>query len=169
MIRLKAEVFGKHLEIALQLRDKVVSADIDGRHHDLEVRALGDGDYLLVDGNSVYDCRVVTSRNEADRIEVNLRGISYALRLTDPKRLRSGQSGAEHQKGAAEIVAPMPGKVVRVLVEIGAQVEAGAGILVVEAMKMQNEMKSPKAGVVSTLHTETGATVNAGDVLAVVE
>ena len=63
----------------------------------------------------------------------------------------------------------MPGKVVRVLVESGASVEIGAGIVVVEAMKMQNEMKSPKAGVVTSINAQVGATVSAGDVLAVIE
>jgi biotin carboxyl carrier protein len=63
----------------------------------------------------------------------------------------------------------MPGKIVRVLVEVGAQVEAGAGVVVVEAMKMQNEMKSPKAGVIISINAEAGATVNAGDVLAVID
>jgi biotin carboxyl carrier protein len=63
----------------------------------------------------------------------------------------------------------MPGKIVRVLIEEGAQVEAGAGLVVVEAMKMQNELKSPKAGTVTELRARAGATVNAGDVLVVVE
>jgi biotin carboxyl carrier protein len=58
---------------------------------------------------------------------------------------------------------------VRILVAVGDQVEAGAGIVVVEAMKMQNEMKSPKAGTVVALNIKTGATVNGGDVLAIVE
>ncbi len=63
----------------------------------------------------------------------------------------------------------MPGKVVRVLVEVGSQVKAGDGIIVVEAMKMQNEMRSPKAGTVIALNVQTGATVNGGDVLVVIE
>ena len=63
----------------------------------------------------------------------------------------------------------MPGKVVRVMVEAGAEVEAGDGIVVVEAMKMQNEMKSPRAGKVLTVNVEVGTTVNGGDVLAVIE
>jgi biotin carboxyl carrier protein len=63
----------------------------------------------------------------------------------------------------------MPGKVVRVLVEVGSEVAAGDGIIVVEAMKMQNEMKSPKAGKVVALNIQTGVTVNGGDVLAVIE
>jgi biotin carboxyl carrier protein len=63
----------------------------------------------------------------------------------------------------------MPGKIVRVLVQAGDKVEAGAGIIVVEAMKMQNEMKAPKAGAVVSINADEGATVNAGDVLAVIE
>ncbi len=98
-----------------------------------------------------------------------MRDVNYAVKLTDPKRLRSAQSGAEHDKGTARILAPMPGKVVRILVEAGTEVEAGAGILVVEAMKMQNEMKAPKAGHVVSIDAEVGSTVNAGDVLAVIE
>jgi biotin carboxyl carrier protein len=63
----------------------------------------------------------------------------------------------------------MPGKVVRVLLAENTAVEAGQGILVVEAMKMQNEIKSPKKGVVQKIVATQGTTVNAGDVLAVVE
>ena len=63
----------------------------------------------------------------------------------------------------------MPGKVVRVLVAAGAKVEAGAGIIVVEAMKMQNEMKAPKSGCVTRIHVKEGATVTAGELLAVVD
>jgi len=65
--------------------------------------------------------------------------------------------------------APMPGKIVRVLVSQGTQVEAGTGVLVVEAMKMQNEVKSPKKGTIQKILVSEGAAVNAGDVLAIVE
>ena len=74
-----------------------------------------------------------------------------------------------HHHGVAEILAPMPGKVVRVQTETGAAVEKGVGLVVVEAMKMQNEMKSPRDGVVVSIKVKPGDTVNAGDVLAVVE
>ena len=169
MIKLKAEVAGEDHQISIQRRESAVLAEVDGRRYALDVRDLGDGEYLLLDGNTVYDCRVDNNHDQPDRIEVSLRGASYAVKLTDPKRLRSAQSGAEHDKGTAQIVAPMPGKVVRVLVEAGSEVEAGAGILVVEAMKMQNEMKAPKAGLVVSVHAQVGSTVNAGDVLAVIE
>jgi biotin carboxyl carrier protein len=169
VIKLKAELAGKDHQISIQRRESAVFAQVDGRRYQLEVRKLGGSEYLLIDGNTVYDCRVESSHNHPNALEVSLRGASYAVRLTDPKRLRSAQSGAEHDKGTARIVAPMPGKVVRVLVEAGSEVEAGAGILVVEAMKMQNEMKAPKAGKVVSIHAQAGSTVNAGDVLAVIE
>jgi biotin carboxyl carrier protein len=63
----------------------------------------------------------------------------------------------------------MPGKVVRVQVEAGATVEKGTGVVVVEAMKMQNELKSPRAGMVVAVNVKAGETVNAGDVLAVLD
>lgn len=169
MIKLKAEVAGKDHQITIQHHEVVVSAEVDDRSYKLELRDLGAGEYLLIDGNTVYNCRVDDSLSHPDHIEVTLRGLNYAIKLTDPKRLRSAQSGAENDKGTARIVAPMPGKVVRVLVKAGAEVDAGAGILVVEAMKMQNEMKTPKAGHVVSINAQAGSTVNAGDVLAVIE
>jgi biotin carboxyl carrier protein len=79
---------------------------------------------------------------------------------------RAARHGPE---GAMEIRAPMPGKIVRVLVAEGAEVEANQGLLVMEAMKMQNEIKSPKKGVVKKLAVKEGAAVSSGDTLAAVE
>ena len=93
---------------------------------------------------------------------------SVNVEVRDPRSLR-GRSRTGDEHGAKKLVAPMPGKVVRILVEEGAQVEAGAGILVVEAMKMQNEVKSPKKGTVQKIMVTQGAPVNAGDILAIVE
>ena len=88
--------------------------------------------------------------------------------LADPKRLRSAPSSEGHDPEASPIVAPMPGKVVRVLVGVGSRVEAGAGVVVVEAMKMQNEMKAPRAGKVLSMSAKAGATVAAGEILATI-
>jgi biotin carboxyl carrier protein len=169
VIKLRGELDGRDHEITIHRRDAGFHAEIDGRRYDLQLRELDDTQYLLIHGDEVYNCRIETAHKRAGEIEVSLRGVTYAIRVIDPKRLRSAQSGAEHAKGSAQILAPMPGKVVRVLVDVGTQVEADAGILVVEAMKMQNELKSPKAGTVVSLNATVGATVNAGDVLAVVE
>ena len=92
----------------------------------------------------------------------------YDVQLRDPRSLR-GRAIADDGKGPRKLIAPMPGKVVRVLLKEESQVEAGQGVVVVEAMKMQNEIKSPKNGVVRKIVASEGAAVNAGDVLAVVE
>jgi len=93
----------------------------------------------------------------------------YAAELRDPRSLRSRRAGIGDDKGPRKLVASMPGKVVRVLLQEKAAVEAGQGVLVVEAMKMQNELKSPKKGIVQRIIASEGTAVNAGDVLAIVE
>lgn len=100
--------------------------------------------------------------------EVAVNGRSLRMEVFDPRDLRPGGKARAHP-GRLRISAPMPGKVVRVLVAPGDAVEAGQGLVVVEAMKMQNEMKSPQAGRVVEVRTEADATVAAGDILIVVE
>lgn len=168
-MKLKAHLNDTDHEIAVDLGDGSVSASVDGRPYELEVRELGSGEYLVLNGTNVFRCRVEQKQDSRQSFEVFLHGRGYDIKVVDPKRLRSGQASAAHEHGSAEVVSPMRGKIVRVLVEQGSPVEAGDGIVVVEAMKMQNEMKSPKAGIVVSLTAEAGATVNAGDVLAVIE
>jgi biotin carboxyl carrier protein len=168
-MKLTARLSGENYEVSLSLNGGLAIAKIDGRDYELEVRALGRGEYLLINGSNVYRCRLEGQHNANNSFAVTARGISYNVDIIDPKRLRSARSSAAHDHAAAQIVSPMPGKVVRVLVKVGAKVAAGTGIIVVEAMKMQNEMKAPKAGVVASINAEAGATVNAGDVLAVIE
>jgi biotin carboxyl carrier protein len=151
-VNLKAIIGDSEEELSLELNGKRVSARVGARRYDLEVREIEPGTYLFFLGNEVRECRV-----------------DEKIKIIDPKRLRSGQNSDGHHHGAAEIVAPMAGKVVRVHVESGASVEKGAGVVVVEAMKMQNEMKAPRAGVVASLNVKAGDTVNAGDVLAVLD
>ena len=155
----------------IRIRDEGarVFAEIDGRHYDFEIHESGTGGYLLIHNGHVFDCRVEGRPQSGKAMDVVVGATQYEVTLTDPKRLRGAASMSAHADEAARIIAPMPGKVVRVLLEVGEQVEAGAGIVTVEAMKMQNEMKSPKAGTVVTLNVQAGATVNAGDVLAIIE
>jgi biotin carboxyl carrier protein len=168
-VKLNAELTGQNHEVTIRCEDQRVFAAVDGRQYELELRETNAAEYLLLENNRVYGCRVVKSREQRDSFAVNVGTHSYAIRVTDPKRLRSAQSSGGHDHGAAQVLAPMPGKVVRVLVEVGAQVEAGAGVVVVEAMKMQNELKSPKAGTVVAINAKVGSTVNAADVLAIIE
>jgi biotin carboxyl carrier protein len=119
---------------------------------------------VLVGGRS-YEAKVVPAANG---YHVDLRGHRSTIEVRDPRTLvRRGKAGVG--EGRQSITAPMPGKIIRVLVREGDEVEAGAGVVVVEAMKMQNEMKAPKAGRVLQLTAREGDTVSAGDVLGVVE
>ncbi len=93
----------------------------------------------------------------------------YSAGVRDPRSLRNRRASAGFGEGPQKLVAPMPGKIVRLLVPEKSTVGAGQGVLVIEAMKMQNELKSPKKGVVQQILTSEGATVGAGEVLAIVE
>jgi biotin carboxyl carrier protein len=100
--------------------------------------------------------------------QVEIAGRTFKVEVRDPReRSRKGAGGGA--AGRQNIVAPMPGKVIRILAAVGDAVEAGQGLVVVEAMKMQNEMKSPKAGVVSQVNVAEGATVTVGETLIVIE
>jgi biotin carboxyl carrier protein len=151
-VKLKAIIGDSEQELLLQIVEGRVQARIGARRYDIEAREIDDGSYLLFVGDRVVECRV-----------------DERIKIVDPKRLRSGQNSGGHHHGVAQIVAPMPGKVVRVQVEAGATVEKGTGVVVVEAMKMQNELKSPRAGIVVAVNVKAGDTVNAGDVLAVLD
>jgi biotin carboxyl carrier protein len=126
-----------------------------------------DGEFSL-EGNSVLlngrSYRVIRGTGE----EVCVNGRVFSMDVFDPRDLRAGP-GSSSNHGRQEITASMPGKVIRVLVSQGETVEEGQGLIVVEAMKMQNEMKSPKGGMVMEVRVGPDATVSAGEVLVVVE
>ena len=116
---------------------------------------------VLMDGRSY---RVVAGAGDAMLVN----GLALEVEVLDPRELRARQKEAAGH-GRQNIAALMPGKVIRVLVQPGDVVEAGQGLIVVEAMKMQNEMKSPTAGRVAAVKTKPDATVAAGEVLVVIE
>lgn len=159
------------LEASVEIRrdGQRLFANVDGREYELDTHQSASSVMLRTADGKVFDCRVEGKPLSGQPVDVFVGARRCTVTLNDPKRLRSAGVASGNADGAARILAPMPGKVVRVLVEQGAQVEAGAGIIVVEAMKMQNEMKAPKAGIVAALNVEVGATVNGGDVLAVIE
>jgi biotin carboxyl carrier protein len=169
-MKLTVELNGENHQISFQREDARLWALVDGRRYEATVREVEQDVYLLLMDGRVYECRVESNPKQRESFVVNSGNRLYEMTLVDPKRLRGGVgSSADVGDGSAQIIAPMPGKIVRVLVEQGAQVAAGDGIIVVEAMKMQNEMKSPRAGTVTEIRAAAGETVNAGDVLAVIE
>ena len=168
-MKLTAEIEGRTHALELRREGARVFAEVDGRPYELEARETEPGVTLLALGGRVYECRAERAGGRGEEWRVDVGGRRFDVVLVDPRRLRGVGAGGAQAAGRATVSSSMPGKVVRVLVEAGAQVEAGDPLVVVEAMKMQNELKSPKAGAVVELHAREGATVNAGEVLAVVE
>jgi biotin carboxyl carrier protein len=120
---------------------------------------------LLLNGKS-YEVKQETAGAETN-IVVGHERFSVALR--DPRSFRSRRGSGAPEQGIRKINAPMPGKIVRLLAGVGSAVKAGESVIVIEAMKMQNELKAPKSGVVKKINVAEGAAVEAGQTLAEVE
>ena len=140
---------------------------IDGERHEVDALTLDHGAVsLLLDGNS-YN---VELEEDGEEIRVQVQGQVFHIDAADERRLRlrAGVTGFSVE-GRQVVSAPMPGKVVRVLVKVGEEVQEGQGLVVVEAMKMENELKSPKAGKVVELLAQEGSAVENNAKLVVVE
>ena len=161
-MKLQAELGEQKHDIDLKHEAGKLIANVDGRHYELEVSEPEPGVFLFKHQGRIFEASVSNGH-------VRIGGQEFDVRLIDPKRLRGGGAGHDHDDGVVEIKTAMPGKVVRLLVEKGAVVEKGDSVIVVEAMKMQNELKAPKSGVVKELRAKEGATVAAGDILATIE
>lgn len=118
---------------------------------------------ILLHGES-HEIRIARSRDGQMSIQTGLR--EFAAEVTDQRSWRGRRLGHVEVQGRQQITAPMAGKVVRLLVKSGDTVEVGQGLLVVEAMKMQNEIRSTKSGILERLLAEEGQTVNSGETLA---
>ena len=160
---------------------------IDGTPHRVELEAQGGSWLCRVDGEEIVVDAAFTARdvismlvnNRAHEIkrEYSMMGDThiiigserFAAEVRDPRSLRSRRAEAGVGEGPQKILAPMPGKVVRLMVAEKDEVEAGQGLLVVEAMKMQNEIKSPKKGRVQKVMVAEGSNVNPGETMAIVD
>jgi biotin carboxyl carrier protein len=137
----------------------------DAPPRDADVESPEPGVYsVLLDGRS-YDAFV---ENTPSGLVVTIEGYRWKIEVRDPRRWSRKTAGAGSD-AVQSILSPMPGKVVRVLAAPGDPVVSGQGIVVVEAMKMQNELKSNRTGRVLTVPTKEGATVTAGELLATIE
>jgi biotin carboxyl carrier protein len=141
-----------------------VTFTVDGRVVEADAIRILPGAYsILIGGQSLE----VTAEENSNGLLMRTNGHEFKVEIIDPRLWRRGRGAGIEIEGRQQLIAPMPGKIVRVLVAAGQQVHAGQGLLVIEAMKMQNEIRSPKSGIVERLARE-GQTVNAGEVLAIV-
>jgi biotin carboxyl carrier protein len=141
------------------------SALVDGTRAGVRVHRLGPHTFhLLVEGRS----HVLTlTREDAQTVRVTTGGRSTTVQLKDERALLLERLGITEGAGAGvrELRAPMPGLVLQVLAEPGQAVEAGSGLVVLEAMKMENELRAEAAGTVSGVHVSAGDAVSKGDLL----
>jgi biotin carboxyl carrier protein len=141
-----------------------VTFAVDGRLVEADAVRISRSAYsILIGGRSLE----VSAEETSDGLLLRVNGREFQAQIVDPRAWQRGRGAGIELEGRQKLIAPMPGKIVRVLVAAGQQVSAGQGLLVIEAMKMQNEIRSPKSGTVEKLARE-GQTVNAGEVLAIV-
>jgi biotin carboxyl carrier protein len=159
-------VDGVRHRLELEHLDGTWKCQLDGREFQVDAVVTRPDVLSMLIGGRSYE---IKREQTATDLHLWVGNKRFAIELRDPRSLRSRKGGAADDKGPKKLVAPMPGRVVRVLVTESAEVDAGQGLVVVEAMKMQNEIKSPKKGLVQKLLAKQGENVNAGDVLAIVE
>lgn len=157
------EVDGKKRRVELPVSAAgALECAVDGRPMRVDARMLEPGVLSLVVEGRQYRCVL-----DGDGVWIGNKRFGFLA--DDPRSLQGRRGVSGGAEGPRAVKAPMPGRVVRVLVAAGDEVAEGQGVAVIEAMKMQNELRSPKAGRVSRVAVAVGDTVGSGDVLAVVE
>jgi len=164
-MKLEIELGGKTRNVELTRIGERVQCVLDGQLVEADVVEVSPSVFSVLIGGQSFEARVEPA---AAGLRVVVGAHEYAAAIRDPRQWRRHRGAAVEAKGRQQAIAPMPGKVVRVLVKAGDAVEAGQGLVVIEAMKMQNEVRSPKRGTVERLLVSEGQTINAGEVLAIV-
>ncbi len=160
-------VDGKTHQVELMRGEKTWLCTIDGQEIEVDAVLTARDVLSLLVGGKAYEIK--RERSLQGELHMVIGSARYAVDVQDPRSLRTRRALAGAETGPQRLKAPMPGKIVRVMVKEKDEVEAGQSILVMEAMKMQNEMKSPKNGKVQKILTAEGSTVNAGDTLAIID
>ena len=166
-MKIELEIDGRMIEAEFATINGAVQLTFGGATCEAQVSEPEPGVFTVIINNRVYACALEENAGGSTEVIVNGRRITVAVH--DKKRLRGHAGAGAGASGQVKLSSPMPGKVVRVLLNTGDEVAAHQGVLMVEAMKMQNEVQSPKAGKVVEIKVAEGQTVNAGETLAVIE
>ena len=140
---------------------------IDGVEHVVDAQLIAGTLWSVLYGNGSFEVDV--TRLPAEEFEVLIQGDCHKFTLMNEQRRAMIRAGGKGSAGKAMLTSPMPGKVVKLLVGEGQEVEAGQGVIVVEAMKMENELKAAVAGKVKEIFVEEGQVVESGAKLLLVE
>jgi biotin carboxyl carrier protein len=134
---------------------------IDGKPLDADWTEIRPGHYsILVNGQS-YEARVQPAPGQPDAWVIAIAEYDFHVEVRDPRTRRFAGQAVAHD-GPLDVLAPMPGKIVRVLVGPDQEVQQDQGLVVIEAMKMQNELRAPRAGRITQVHVEEGIGIEAG-------
>jgi biotin carboxyl carrier protein len=163
--RLEANAAPRRVEVE-EAGDGHYWVRVDDTEHRIDARPLDHGAVsLIVDGQSFS----VEFEEKGDDVAVLVRDQIFLIDVADERRLRMrGAASRFTLEGNQTIAAPMPGRVVKVMVKVGDAIAEGQPLVVVEAMKMENELRSPKAGKVVEIRTSEGQAVEGGAALVVV-
>src|SRR5512137_89884 len=172
MMQLHVEVNGRLRTVDVERKEGIYRVVIDGVERMVDAAAVDASTFSLIclaDGRSSQEVGLSPTGLPGE-IAVHMPAGVASARVRTGRSSRFGRgSGASQADGTQQVLAPMPGKVVRVLVKAGDEVKARQGLVVVEAMKMENELRSPKDGRVAEVLVAEGASVEAGRLLVVVE
>ncbi len=161
------ELASKRELLVEKLSEGLYAVTLDGVRHQLEALSLPHGAVsMLLDGNS----HAFEFEEKGDEVAVMLAGQLTTVDIVDERRARLREATAIFTvEGKQTVVSPMPGKIVKVFVKVGDEVTEGQSVVVVEAMKMENELKAPKAGKVTEVTAVEGTAVENGSKLIVIE
>ena len=166
-MKLEINISGKTRLVELTREENRWRISLDGIPLDADAVEVAPNTYSILLSGESHEIRVAPLPDGQIKLHTGL--AEYIASVADPRAWRGRRHGALEAEGRQQIAAPMPGKVIRLLVREGDSVEAGQGLIVVEAMKMQNEIRSPKSGRVARLLAAEGQAVNAGEILAFVD
>ena len=173
---LQIDAGGRSRSVEVRRGDGRFTVLFDGQEHSVDVHEAS-GTWSLLLGTKSYEVAFVEGQDGAMMVHVDGQPVSVSVAPLRPAWNARGRgpwtarasAATQGAAGPQRIAAPMPGKIVKVLVKPGDSVDAGQGVVIVEAMKMENELRSPKAGTVSQVLVKEGASVDAGAILVVVE
>jgi biotin carboxyl carrier protein len=165
-LKCEIELDGKLRSVEVMHSGERARWTIDGSELDADAVEVSPGIYSILIGGKSLEARVEAKGDSQLRVTVASR--EYAATIRNSRKWKRDRAAGAEAEGRQQVTTPMPGKIVLVLMKTGDAVDAGQGIVVVEAMKMQNEIRSPKSGTVERLLVVAGQTVNAGEVVAIV-
>jgi len=163
-VKVDVRILGKTRTVELERDADRWRISIDDRLLDADATEIAPNIFSVVVNGESREIRIAPQPDGTLAMQTGHHELS--AELIDLRAWRGRRHGTVEAEGRQRVTAPMPGKVVRLLVQPGDKVHAGQGILVVEAMKMQNEVRSPKTGTVEHLLVQEGQAVNAGQALA---